>query len=397
MFKTQTEAQCSGSVTITDTNFKSALVAHGKSINGIGVSIIDTNNDGEIQCSEANAYTGSIVVISKNVVDFTGLEQFVNITKLFVGFNSLTNLDVSANTKLTQIDVSSNNLTSLDVSKNILLETLTVSENNLSSLDVTANTALKILNFRLNSISSIDLSQNSALEELYFSNNNTTSLDVSSNVNLKRIEGNVNNIASLDITNNTLLERLALQANSLTSLDFSQNQNLTNINLRDNKFVNLDVSNNPNLVQFISDDNPDLETLNVANGNNVALINMWTNKAPKLTCIQHDTGFDPTARTNGRLWIKDNTASWSTNCNATAALNDINKVDFEFFPNPTSNFVNIAINDEIEKGEVLNLLGKKLISFNKEKVDVSNLSSGMYLIKIETISGKIGIRKIIKK
>ena len=66
-------AQCPGSVTVTipDANFKAALVADTE---------INTNGDGEIQCAEAAAWTGTIDVSSKTISDLTGIEAFTNIT-----------------------------------------------------------------------------------------------------------------------------------------------------------------------------------------------------------------------------------------------------------------------------------------------------------------------------
>jgi hypothetical protein len=52
-------------VNIPDANFKAAL---------IGNAAINTNGDGEIQVSEAEAYTGGINVGSKGIADLTGVE-----------------------------------------------------------------------------------------------------------------------------------------------------------------------------------------------------------------------------------------------------------------------------------------------------------------------------------
>ncbi|WP_439130630.1 T9SS type A sorting domain-containing protein [Polaribacter sp.] len=81
---------------------------------------------------------------------------------------------------------------------------------------------------------------------------------------------------------------------------------------------------------------------------------------------------------------------------ATATVKDINKIDFKVYPNPTTNNFSIAVDDLILKGEIYNVLGKKVMSFKSKKVNTSKLSSGMYLIKITTESGKIGMKKITK-
>jgi hypothetical protein len=82
-------------VNIPDANFKSLLVAN---------TSINTNADAEIQTSEAAAYTGIINanINRVSIADLTGIEAFTAITYLNCGgSNSLTSLNVSANTALT--------------------------------------------------------------------------------------------------------------------------------------------------------------------------------------------------------------------------------------------------------------------------------------------------------
>lgn len=107
-------------VTIPDANFKTYL---------LGVAAINTNGDNEIQVSEATAFTGQILCQFKNISDLTGIQAFVNITKLDCGGNALTNLDVSNNTLLQTLLLGSNNLTTLDLSLNTALITFACNSN----------------------------------------------------------------------------------------------------------------------------------------------------------------------------------------------------------------------------------------------------------------------------
>jgi Leucine-rich repeat (LRR) protein len=77
---------------------------------------INTNLDGEIQCTEASAYTGAIIVPSLSIADLTGIEAFTSITLLACNSNDLTSLNVSSNTALTNLNCDQNDITSLDVS-----------------------------------------------------------------------------------------------------------------------------------------------------------------------------------------------------------------------------------------------------------------------------------------
>ncbi|VAW10371.1 hypothetical protein MNBD_BACTEROID03-1052 [hydrothermal vent metagenome] len=66
-------------------------------------------------------------------------------------------------------------------------------------------------------------------------------------------------------------------------------------------------------------------------------------------------------------------------------------------PIPTNEYFSINLKNEIlEKVVLYNELGQKLIETISNKVDVSNLSSGIYFVKITTQSGKMAAKKIIK-
>lgn len=69
------------------------------------------------------------------------------------------------------------------------------------------------------------------------------------------------------------------------------------------------------------------------------------------------------------------------------------------FPNPTIDFVNIKLSaDRLHSVAVFDLTGKKLIEeSNTSVIDISEFSSGIYLLEIYTDSGKSFIKKIIKK
>ena len=67
-----------------------------------------------------------------------------------------------------------------------------------------------------------------------------------------------------------------------------------------------------------------------------------------------------------------------------------NNLDIKIFPNPISNILNIAVpsNDNESKGIFYNILGKKVLEIdldkNKSQLNLSFLSSGLYMLKIES-------------
>ena len=242
LFLTITTAQAQ-IVNIPDANFKAKLLNHNP--------VIDTNGDGEIQVSEAEAVTG-ILNISYNsfeekITNMTGIEAFVNITDLYFTFQMVSNIDLSNNLKLKKLDCSGNVLTSLNVSNNVLLTDLYCPVNKLTSLDLSSNTELINLKFGNNLLETIDLSKNLYLTELNCYSNRLSALDVSNNILLKSLYCVSSDLVSLDLSKNTLLDKLDCSNNKLTALDLSQNKALTILSCYSNKLTALDLSNNTSL------------------------------------------------------------------------------------------------------------------------------------------------------
>ncbi len=143
-------------VNIPDPHFKDALLNHDL----FGGDIIDTNGDGEIQVSEAEAITVLIVgdpFIQGQIQDMTGIEAFVNITELYCFRNQISSLDLSENIALTFLECQENQLSSLNLSENIALEYLDCSDNLLVSLDVRNGNNHNIDNASFRSQSNPDL------------------------------------------------------------------------------------------------------------------------------------------------------------------------------------------------------------------------------------------------
>ena len=82
---------------------------------------------------------------------------------------------------------------------------------------------------------------------------------------------------------------------------------------------------------------------------------------------------------------------------ATASVNDVFSSKISIYPNPANEFVQISTSETITGVEVYNLIGKKVISSSKlinNKIDVSNLSKGVYVLKVMS-NDLVGSRKII--
>jgi len=84
----------------------------------------------------------------------------------------------------------------------------------------------------------------------------------------------------------------------------------------------------------------------------------------------------------------------------TLNLNQITKEDISFYPNPVTNELNIAVSNGIivEKVMIYNMLGQTLRTIKNatNAINMSELSSGVYIVKVQTNQGIID-QKIIKK
>ncbi|MBL0356087.1 MAG: hypothetical protein IPP72_04015 [Chitinophagaceae bacterium] len=173
-------------VNIPDVNFNNALVAAG----------VDTNGDGLIQVSEAEAITNlTLPGFSNNLItDFTGIKSFVNMTQF------------------TMMSINTNAI--LDVSNLINLETLTVDNTGISSLLVNGCSGLKNIYLGQNGITTLDVSSTSNLEVLRCSYN--TSLG-------SLILGNIHKLKSLDCSHTALTNIDLTQCDSLLLFYFDGN------------------------------------------------------------------------------------------------------------------------------------------------------------------------------
>ena len=274
-------------VSIPDANFKSYLV-NNMSIN--------TNNDSEIQISEAATYSGVINCPSLNIQSLTGIEAFTALTELKCHNNQLTSLDVSSNTALTWLECTGNSLTVLDLSALSNLDNLRCENNQLTSLDVSNNVLLDAINCSNNQLTSLVLGA-CDLTYLNCSNNNLSTLDASNkslsqffcanNPNLTSLKIENNQLASVDVSTNSNLILIWAARNNLTSIDVSNCAMLEEFYCDDNNLNEIDVSQNTELLRFRCSDN-NLNCLNFANGTNSAVQEFWAHNNPNLACIQVD-------------------------------------------------------------------------------------------------------------
>ncbi|MCD9635186.1 InlB B-repeat-containing protein [Tenacibaculum maritimum] len=438
-------------VYIPDPNFKAYLIKK---------PFINTNNDDEIQVTEATKYSEYIYIPnheqseSKKIKDLTGIEAFINLTELNCNYNLISQLNLSKNTKLKRVRCSNNKLTSLNIGSNLVLENLYVDNNQLTNLDLSGMRNLIVADCSNNKLTSLSIGSNLVLERLYVDNNQITNLDTSNALNLIKLAVDSNQISTIDLSKNLKLEYFNCSNNQLTELSTIHNKNLkwllcknnqlTNLDLsgmrnlivadcsnnqiadltisntpklkdlscaynqlnsldlskipsldrldcNDNKISELDFSSNKNLTSVACSNNL-LVKLNIKNGHNenINYVSIWGNS--DLACIQVD---DENAIPNS--WHKDAIAQYSTNCNATAGIDDVFTSKLSIYPNPVNGILRIlSPYQDIENVRIFNMVGQKILQTDQLTINCNELSKGVYIVKIKSTDHKTGVKKFIK-
>lgn len=110
----------------------------------------DTDGDGILNADAVEATT-ELNISGMRISTLEGvLEKMPNLEILDCSKNSLSSLNLSANTNLTQLDCSNNQLQSLDVSKNTMIKSLDCCSNKLSYLNLSENPLLYWIDFSSN-------------------------------------------------------------------------------------------------------------------------------------------------------------------------------------------------------------------------------------------------------
>jgi Leucine-rich repeat (LRR) protein len=279
-------------VNIPDANFKAKLLQASPSNyiastetpdasgNVTTYSQIDTNNDGEIQVSEALSIKW-LNVYESNIANLTGIESFTNLQVLYCFSNQLTSLNVSGLTNLQRLDCQNNQLTNLNVSGLTNLRYLACSNNLLPSLNMSSLTNLQGLNCSYNQLTSLDVSGLTNLLSLDCSYNQLPSLDLSGLTNLLSLECSSNQLPSLNVSGLTNLQYLYCNNNQLTILNVSGLTNLQGLNCSYNQLPSLNVSGLTNL-QGLNCSYNQLPSLNVSGLTNLQILYCYNNQLTSL-------------------------------------------------------------------------------------------------------------------
>lgn len=366
--------------------------------------------------------------VMSNKLTTLDISKNVALTNLNVGYNKLTSLNTSKNIALQYLSLSYNEITSLDLSQNSALLLLSCTSNKLANLDLSNNKTLTSLWCSLNQFSSLDLSKNTALSSLLCSENillKSINLRNGNNKNIQQSLVALNftknpalecilvddalfsnekwtgfkdipaSFSTIDCSQITAIPDPAFEnklialnidkdgkngtvlnssIENITTLDVSSSsiknltgisgfKNLTSLDCSENLLTALDLSNNTSLTLVNCSKNQALESLNIKNGNNTNFnLNSKFSENPALSCIQVD---DDTYSNTNWTALKENTASYSTDCNKYTIIPDSNFED---------KLIALGIDKDGKNGKVKTESIRKITSLDLQSSNISDLS-----------------------
>ena len=231
------------------TNLSSISVDNMKNLEVLGVSGTTISNlDLSANTKLTALYCQSMSALSTlDVSDHTALKLIQCDSVSENVRSSLTKLDVSGDIALETLDCSFSNISDLNITNTPNLLSLDCSDSQLTDIDVSANTKLTVLNVSDNTLETLDVKANTALTSLKASNIGLTDIDISSLTNMEELELANNQLSKIDISKCPYLKELNLSANDIENIDLSKSPELESLIMDNNRLVCIDISSCPKL------------------------------------------------------------------------------------------------------------------------------------------------------
>ena len=94
--------------------------------------------------------------------------------------------------------------------------------------------------------------------------------------------------------------------------------------------------------------------------------------------------------------IEDYSIVLTDDLNTTLSTIESTKDNIEIYPNPVTDYLHIEVDEKINSVKLLDFLGKEILKVQSNRIDLSNISKGMYIVKVKTLSNTY-TKEIIKK
>jgi len=377
-------------VFIPDSAFKAVLLNHWPTI--------DTNEDGEIQVSEAESFDPAgepLDAYGDGVHDLTGIKAFKNVNTIITGGELITEIDISGMDKMYGFECHYSNITELSLEGCTGLTRLQCNNNSkLTSIDVNDCVDLRILDCKKNNIEYLDLTKNIYLEQIFSYDNQITNIHIPSSPNVYRLYTWENKLIELNASNLPILPWVACSNNHLTNIKLPNASLINKVSCNNNKIDKLDCSNLLSL-SAIELSNNSLTILNLKNGNNNNITDIDVLNNPNLKCVDVDIPSYSYAN-----WLEnfDEGIDFSEDCNE--SITEIQNKSFFVFPNPANNNITIKrLSSSQSEIKIIDMTGKlcykEMLQNGEEEIqiDISKFAIGTYIIEIENESELIIIER----
>ena len=100
---------------------------------------------------------------------------------------------------------------------------------------------------------------------------------------------------------------------------------------------------------------------------------------------------------NPYTFTADANATYTANFEAipSQGINDVNAANVNLYPNPTSGNLYVEV-EGLQKVEIIDAVGRVVLSQNNGTVNMSNLANGIYTVRVSA-NGTTSIKKVVKK
>jgi Leucine-rich repeat (LRR) protein len=363
----QVNALCNDIITFTDEKLKARILASSPS-NSIAKDLggnfakVDRNSDGEIQVLEAmlvsalNVSNSASTPEDQKITDVIGIQYFKNANAFNFMYNKISAADFSNMEELRNLNVGYNQLTDLNIEGTDLFS-LYVPHNQLTALDPAQFPGIDFLDCSYNQLMELSFPQQVGSISLKCNNNLITSLVLPPKL-MPLFDCSNNQLAYLDISGVENFGefdwygQVNLSANPMTYLKACMSQP---------HYCVMTMSNLPNLQQ--------------------------------ISCLPMNNGFFQSRISQYQLTgcTLDNTCSLGV-------LPSESQM-FTIYPNPVESVLSIVSSEvNFESVQIYNLSGQLLVERKGhiQAVDVSNLDSGTYFVRIHSDKG-MSTSKFIKE
>lgn len=239
---------------------------------------LDIDKDGIVNQQMLRSDAEAVRILNLNlynnsgkIEDLTGIEGFINMTLLSVGYQKLEDIDLSNNILLDTLYILGNRISNIDLSHNRNLIFADLQSNEFSSassiVGLSEATNLKDLDLSWNYLEEFSI-HNESLEVLHMSHNELRSLDTGGLRNLKYVYIPSNKLETVDFSTSPLLKTLLISDNKLQQIYLEKNTDLTHLYIVSNSLRSLDISNNSQLEDLRVIGNPALTCIKIEQGQN---------------------------------------------------------------------------------------------------------------------------------